>query len=115
MLPFHAGKCARMHGHSYRLEVAVRGPVQTDGPARGMIVDFDEIRRIVHHTAIDPLDHQTLNDFIENPTAERIALWIWERVDPVLAGLDELVLWETSNSCAVLRRSDFHAAGPAER
>ncbi|HEU5479150.1 MAG TPA: 6-carboxytetrahydropterin synthase QueD [Candidatus Tumulicola sp.] len=115
VLPFHAGKCARMHGHSYRLEVAVRGPVQTDGPARGMIVDFDEIRRIVHHTAIDPLDHQTLNDFIENPTAERIVLWIWERVDPVLAGLDELVLWETSNSCAVLRRSDFHAAGPAER
>ena len=114
MLPFHAGKCARMHGHSYRLEVAVRGPVQTGGPARGMIVDFDEIRRVVHQAAIDSLDHQTLNDFIENPTAERIVLWIWERVAPVLAGLDELVLWETSNSCAVLRRSDFHAAGRAE-
>ena len=39
VLPFHQGKCSRMHGHSYRLDVAVRGPLQTDGPARGMIED----------------------------------------------------------------------------
>jgi 6-pyruvoyltetrahydropterin/6-carboxytetrahydropterin synthase len=100
-----------MHGHSYRLEVAVRGPIRTDGPDRGMILDFDEIRRTVRETAIAALDHQTLNDLIENPTAERIVAWIWERIEPELPGLDELVLWETSNSCAVLRRSDFHAAG----
>lgn len=78
-----------------------------------MIVDFDEIRRIVHQTAIDALDHQTLNEFIENPTAERIVLWIWERLAPALEGLDELVLWESSNACAVLRKSDFHGAEPA--
>jgi len=110
VLPFHTGKCSRMHGHSYRLEVGVRGPIQTDGPARGMIEDFDEIRRIVREAAIDPLDHQTLNDFIENPTAEHIVMWIWKRLENALAGLDELVLWETANSCAVLRRSDFHDA-----
>jgi 6-pyruvoyltetrahydropterin/6-carboxytetrahydropterin synthase len=110
VLPFHPGKCSRMHGHSYRLDVAVRGPIQADGPARGMIEDFDEIRRIVKSTVIDRLDHQTLNDFIENPTAEHIVAWIWQRLDGTLAGLDELVLWETSNSCAVLRRSDFHDA-----
>lgn len=110
VLPFHQGKCSRMHGHSYRLDVAVRGPLQSDGPARGMIEDFDEIRRVVKSGVIDALDHQTLNDFIENPTAERIVMWIWERLETTLAGLDELVLWETSNSCAVLRRSDFHDA-----
>jgi 6-pyruvoyltetrahydropterin/6-carboxytetrahydropterin synthase len=115
VLPFHPGKCARMHGHSYRLEVAVRGPLQTDGPARGMVEDFDAIKRIVHAAAIDPLDHQTLNDFIENPTAERIALWMWERLETDLPGLDELVLWETSNSCAVLRESDVRAASAIER
>ena len=108
-LPFHAGKCARMHGHSYMLEVAVRGPLRSEGPARGMIEDFDEIRRIVRETIVDPLDHQTLNEFMENPTAEHIVMWIWRRLDPVLTGLDELVLWETTNSCAVLKRSDFHA------
>ena len=108
MLPHHPGKCARMHGHSYVLEVAVRGPLQSDGPARGMIVDFDEIKTIVRAQIVDVLDHQTLNDFIENPTAELIVHWIWKRLEPALKGLDELVLWETTNSCAVLRRSDFH-------
>lgn len=99
-----------MHGHSYRLDVGVRGPIQTEGPARGMIEDFDEIRRVVRETVIDVLDHQTLNDFIENPTAEHIVMWIWKRLENALGGLDELVLWETANSCAVLRRSDFHDA-----
>lgn len=108
VLPHHPGKCGRMHGHSYRLEVAVRGPLQTQGAARGMILDFDEIKRVVREQAVDALDHQTLNDFIENPTAEHIVLWIWRRLEPALEGLDELVLWETANSCAVLRRTDFH-------
>ena len=108
VLPFHTGKCSRMHGHSYVLEVGVRGPLQTDGPARGMIVDFDEIKAIVRSEIVDAFDHQTLNDFIENPTAEHIVAWIWKRLEPALTGLDELVLWETTNSCAVLRRSDFH-------
>jgi 6-pyruvoyltetrahydropterin/6-carboxytetrahydropterin synthase len=107
VLPFHPGKCARMHGHSYRLEVAVRGPIQSDGPARGMIEDFDTIKQIVRREAIDVLDHQNLNDLIENPTAEHIVMWIWKRLQPHLSGLDELVLWETANSCAVLHRTDF--------
>ena len=100
-----------MHGHSYRLEVAVRGALQTDGPGRGMVVDFDEIKRVVRELAVDALDHTMLNDVLENPTAERIVSWIWERLDPALPGLDELVLWETANSCAVLRRTDVEDAG----
>lgn len=107
VLPFHPGKCARMHGHSYRLEVAVRGPIQSDGPARGMIEDFDSIKQIVRREVIDVLDHQTLNDLIENPTAEHIVMWVWKRLQPHLPGLDELVLWETASSSAVLKRSDF--------
>ena len=95
-----------MHGHSYRLEVAVRGPVQTDGPARGMIVDFDDIERVVNERIVDRLDHQTLNDFIENPTAET-SLPGSGSGSTGAAGLDELVLWETTDSRAVLRRSDF--------
>src|SRR5579875_1442486 len=107
VLPFHPGKCARMHGHSYRLEVAVRGPIRTDGPAKGMIEDFDTVKRIVRTHVVDVLDHQTLNDMIENPTAEHIAMWVWRTLEPHLTGLDEIVLWETANSCAVLSRSDF--------
>ncbi len=107
VLPFHSGKCSRMHGHSYRLDVAIRGPIQTDGAAKGMIEDFDTIKQIVRQHVIDVLDHQTLNDFIENPTAEHIVLWAWRALEGPLPGLDELVLWETANSCAVLQRSDF--------
>jgi 6-pyruvoyltetrahydropterin/6-carboxytetrahydropterin synthase len=107
VLPYHLGKCARPHGHSYRLEVALRGPLQADGPARGMIEDFDVVREVVHREILDALDHTSLNDTIENPTCERIVAWIWERLRQVLPGLDELVLWETATSCAVLRKSDF--------
>lgn len=99
-----------MHGHSYRLDVAIRGPIQSEGAARGMIEDFDTVRRIVRSEVIDALDHQTLNDFIENPTAEHIVMWIWKKLETRLPGLDELVLWETAASCAVLRKTDFHGA-----
>lgn len=106
VLPYHQGKCARLHGHSYRLEVAVSGPIRTDGPSRGMIEDFAVIKKIVKREIIDLLDHQSLNDVLENPTCERIIEWIWQRLAPVLPGLDELVLWETLTSCAVLRAND---------
>jgi 6-pyruvoyltetrahydropterin/6-carboxytetrahydropterin synthase len=106
-LPFHLGKCARPHGHSYRLEVAVRGPLQTEGAARGMIEDFDVLKAIVDRHVIDALDHTSLNDTIENPTCELIVMWIWKRLHPVLPALDELVLWETDTARAILRKSDF--------
>lgn len=106
VLPHHPGKCARLHGHSYRLDVAVRGPVQDAGPAAGMIVDFDTLAALVRGEIIEALDHRHLNELIENPTCERIVLWIWERLARVLPGLDELVLWETATSCAVMRRPE---------
>lgn len=72
-----------------------------------MIVDFDDLKMQVRREVVNALDHTSLNDTIENPTCERIALWIWERLAPVLPGLEELVLWETRTSCAILRRTDF--------
>jgi 6-pyruvoyltetrahydropterin/6-carboxytetrahydropterin synthase len=96
-----------MHGHSYRLEVALRGPIRARGPARGMIQDFERVERVVGEKVLAALDHQNLNDLIENPTVENIVLWIWKRLDGALTLLDELVLWETATACAVLRRSDL--------
>lgn len=72
-----------------------------------MVEDFDRIERIVGEQVVDALDHQNLNDFMENPTAEQIVLWIWQRLERSLPRLDELVLWETQTSCAVLHRSDI--------
>ncbi|HEY5257564.1 MAG TPA: 6-carboxytetrahydropterin synthase QueD [Candidatus Baltobacteraceae bacterium] len=111
VLAFHPGKCARMHGHSYRLEVAISGPLHESGPATGMVEDFDTIATIVRREILDVLDHITLNDEIENPTAEHIVQWIWRRLLAHLPGLDELVLWETPTSSAVLRRGDVAECG----
>jgi 6-pyruvoyltetrahydropterin/6-carboxytetrahydropterin synthase len=71
-----------------------------------MVEDFDRIERIVGERVVDALDHRNLNDLMENPTAENIVLWIWKRLERSLVRLDELVLWETQSSCAILRRSD---------
>ena len=106
VLPFHTGKCSRLHGHSYRLDVTIDGSLQTSGPATGMILDFDELGRIVKTLVEDELDHRSLNDFIPNPTSENIALWIWQRLAPELPQLAELTLWETASACAVIRRGD---------
>ena len=106
VLPYHPGKCARLHGHSYRLEVAIEGPLQTNGPAAGMIEDFDVISRTVRSAVVSELDHRSLNELIENPTAEHIALWIWRRLEPAVPGLAEITLWETRTSSVVLRKGD---------
>ena len=106
VLPYHPGKCARLHGHSYRLDVSLDGPLQDVGPARGMIEDFDTLKAVVTEVVIEPLDHRSLNEVMDNPTAERIVLWIWQRLAPRLPGLVELTLWETQTAAAILRRGD---------
>ena len=106
MLPHHPGKCSRLHGHSYRFEVAIEGPLLEGGPATGMVRDFDEIAAVVKPAVVDRLDHASLNDLMPNPTAEHIALWIWNELEPRLPGLCEIVVWETRTACAVVRASD---------
>ena len=106
MLPHHPGKCSRLHGHSYRVEVAVRGPLRVSGPAQGMVLDFDEISALVRRLVVERLDHGSLNDVLPNPTAEHIALWIWDALAGSLSELDEIVVWETPTACAVVREQD---------
>lgn len=105
-LPGHRGKCVRPHGHSYRLEVTLRGPIKhTPGESdHGMVMDFGDLAQIVHEAAIAPLDHYDLNQVTGiHTTAENLAHWIWDAL--VDAGLpDNLLyrirLWETE-SCYV--------------
>ncbi len=106
VLPNHPGKCARLHGHSYRLDVMLEGPLQQGGPAAGMVEDFEVVSRIVKEAVVSKLDHRSLNELIENPTAENIVVWVWERLSQQLPGLAELTLWETRKACVVLRKGD---------
>ncbi len=97
-------QCGRMHGHSYELQVTMRGPVD---PYTGWVVDFadikDKVRPWLHR-----LDHRTLNDEIENPTVENQLLWWWERLDKLFftssIRLQKLRLQETPNNYAELVR-----------
>ena len=94
-------KCARMHGHSYQIEVAIEGEVD---PERGWIVDFADIDE--HATPlVRALDHQVLNevDGLANPTSELLAAWWWNRLRPTLAQLVEVVVAETESSRCIYR------------
>jgi 6-pyruvoyltetrahydropterin/6-carboxytetrahydropterin synthase len=89
-------KCRRMHGHSFRGEVAIRGPV---GEHSGWVMDFADMKRVVD-PLIARLDHYLLNDIdgLANPTSERIAIWIWERLSPDLPQLHRVTIEETCTS-----------------
>jgi 6-pyruvoyltetrahydropterin/6-carboxytetrahydropterin synthase len=100
VLPYHQGKCARLHGHSYRLEVVVEGPLIEDGPSQGMVIDFGDVSAAVS-PVVGRLDHFFLNDILDNPTCERVVLWIADLLAGDLLSLHSLTLWETATSCAI--------------
>ncbi len=106
MLPNHPGKCSRLHGHSYRLDVALEGPLQPAGPAAGMVEDFDVVSRVVKAAVLRELDHRSLNELMDNPTAENIVLWVWGRLVAELPQLAGLTLWETPTACVVMEKGD---------
>jgi 6-pyruvoyltetrahydropterin/6-carboxytetrahydropterin synthase len=86
-------KCARLHGHSFRCEVSVRGEVD---PATGWFIDYADIV-----AAFEPLrlrlDHYYLNEVegLANATSENLAMWIWERLEGKLRGLYRVTIKET--------------------
>ena len=90
-------KCARLHGHSFRVRLSVAG----EPDERGWVMDFADIK-----AAFAPLharlDHHYLNDIegLENPTSELLARWIWERLKPALPALCEVSVFETCTSGA---------------
>lgn len=92
-------KCARVHGHSFRLEVHVRGEVGVDS---GWVIDFADIKTAFAPT-LEQLDHHYLNEIegLSNPTSENLAQWIWARLEPRLPGLAKIVVYETCTSGCV--------------
>jgi 6-pyruvoyltetrahydropterin/6-carboxytetrahydropterin synthase len=88
-----ASKCRRLHGHSWKVEVHVAGELDAE---TGWVIDYDQIQAACAPLH-DALDHRHLNDVegLENPTSERVALWIWERLAPAVPGLIRIVVHET--------------------
>ena len=89
-------KCTRLHGHSFVIELRVSGE---PGAETGWIMDFGDIKA-AFKPLYDQLDHHYLNeiDGLDNPTSERLAIWVWQRLKPVLPALSEVVIHETCTS-----------------
>ena len=97
-------KCGRLHGHSFKVAIHVRGPV---GAESGWVMDFAGIKDVfqpIYHR----LDHNYLNDIegLENPTSEVLARWIWRQLQPKLPSLVKVVVNETCNSGCIYQGED---------
>jgi 6-pyruvoyltetrahydropterin/6-carboxytetrahydropterin synthase len=92
-------KCARLHGHSFRIEIHDSGEPQ---PHTGWVMDFADIKT-AFAPVFDEIDHRCLNDIpgLENPTSEQLAIWIWRRLQPSLTSLSKVVIHETCTSGCV--------------
>ena len=94
-------KCRRLHGHSFKVELTVAGPVD---PSTGWFIDYgvlDELWQPLH----EKLDHNFLNeiDGLDNPTSEILAKWIYERMRPKLPSLSAVTVFETCDARCVYR------------
>lgn len=101
-LPGHPGLCKNLHGHSYKLQVGVCGPINDE---TGMVVDFKDLKILVEKTIIGKMDHAFLNEFEEDdfpcgqPTAERMLEWMLPQLSKYFP-VKFLRLWETATSYA---------------
>lgn len=108
----HKGKCAEVHGHTYRMEVTVvrsNGELLTSGSSEGMVMDFADLKEIVDEEILEKVDHKLLNDvFSFRTTAENMAMHFYELLQQKLqaVGIEivRLRLWETPTSYAEVRR-----------
>lgn len=90
-------QCRGLHGHSYRVRVTARQAPQ------GGAADTGSLRALVQETVFRPLDHGCLNDHLDDPTAERVAGWIWEAVLARAPTLVEVTLAEAPDRAVTLR------------
>jgi 6-pyruvoyltetrahydropterin/6-carboxytetrahydropterin synthase len=102
VVPGH--KCGRLHGHSFKAEIHVRGPV---GAQTGWVIDYADIKEAFRPLEQE-LDHNYLNEIegLSNPTSEHIARWIWRRLRPTLPVLCRVQVKETCNCGAVYSGED---------
>lgn len=102
LIHYH-GKCERLHGHTYKLVVKLEGEPDSEG----MVYDFVELKGLVKERIIDKFDHAYLNDIIPQPTAENIAIYVWNELKDGIkrhnCRLYEVEVWETKTSGIIYR------------
>lgn len=104
-LPWHSGKCKNRHGHTYKLHVTVSGTLNENG----VVIDFSDIKAIVNSFIVEKLDHQDLDKIYPNPTAELMAIDIFQKLNVafVKTRLEQIDLYETETCKATVKREEF--------
>lgn len=94
-------KCRNVHGHSFKVTIAVRGPVDE---ASGLFYDHAAISDAMR-PLLKQLDHAYLNDIpgLDNPTIEIMARWFWDKLAHQLPGLYEITVHETARARCIYR------------
>src|SRR5262245_6357425 len=94
-------KCARLHGHSFKVELSLVGPVDAQ---TGWFLDYGRVDELFEPLRLR-LDHYYLNeiDGLENPTSENLARWIWDRLRPRLPALSAVIVHETCDARCIYR------------
>lgn len=102
----YKGKCERLHGHNWRIQVTVTSERLNE---IDLVMDFHELKRLVNET-VSGLDHSFLNDvfpFTEiNPSSENIARWIFDSMkkriekDYKNVQLTSVTVWESDTASA---------------
>ena len=92
-------KCKEIHGHTYILIVYIEGELVKD---LEWVMDFSDLKKVIE-PIVDTLDHKLMNNIagLENPTCEKIAIWIWDKIKPDLPLLKRIELNETPTSGVV--------------
>lgn len=105
-LPEHKGKCANIHGHTYKLEVTVskrNANLIEGGSSEGMVIDFGDLKKVVNTEIIEKVDHKMLNDVYDfRTTSENLAGHFYNILERSLSHydveVDRLRLWESPTS-----------------
>jgi 6-pyruvoyltetrahydropterin/6-carboxytetrahydropterin synthase len=92
-------KCSTMHGHSYEIQIWLKGPAD---PQTGFVMDYGDLSKNCA-PVFKQLDHSILNEIegLENPTSENMCVWLWKTLQPQLPRLSKIVIKETESSGCV--------------
>jgi len=108
-LKMYSGKCSKLHGHTFKVHVTVRGKID---PLTGMLIDFKDLKEVIKESALDDLDHAFLNEKFEwNTTSEYLVVYIYDKVQEFIellpkskgVSVSSVKLWETPTSFAEYR------------
>jgi len=115
----HDGKCARLHGHSWKAIVTLKdnaARTYKTGPKENMLVDYADIKKAVAPLVEEYLDHHHLNETLQSdmPTSEYVAKWLFDKLKPTLPTLESICIKETCTSECEYFESLEHEHHPLE-